>query len=195
MQINNIHTTNFGKAKIPRYLYHITTPENLEQIQARKVIQPTLDNLYGKFSGVFLLDLKNFTKRWIQKQIGHYVHLDEDLFLQCSHRGKELVLLKIPTKHIDKDSLKIRSMHKVFTPEGRKNHKTHIEFGENAGNQSLFTKRKEALEYFYQQYIPTENIEVIGHCQNFQKALMQGGSKAVLKELLKGRPEEQILRK
>ena len=57
--------TQLGRRNLPRYLYHITTENNYQQMLKDGYIKGHHDlDLNTHLSGVFLFDLKNFSKRW-----------------------------------------------------------------------------------------------------------------------------------
>lgn len=178
-----------GKHKIPRYIYHLTTQRNYQSILKDGRLKTSEDPLYRQ--GVFAIDLINFFKRWGQNQAWGNSILQADLIEQVRKFTDGLVILRIPTRNLDTDKLRIRSQNKLFswkyaheneidkirdssrgnqltrlwnllyntTTERIANHLTH---GAPAKQSSLFTRRKEAIEYIYPENIPTDKIEKLG---------------------------------
>ena len=89
--------------RMPRYIYHFTSKKNAELIFNSGYLEPADDMLFGK--GCFAVDLQNFLKRWKHNRLISFGHKETN----------ELTLLKISTKELNKDLLKIRDID-VLTP-------------------------------------------------------------------------------
>lgn len=188
-----INPINVGKHKIPKYMYHLTTQRSYESMLKDGFIKTTEDQICGQ--GVFLIELVNFFKRWrTSKDWGR-----TDLQLDLIHQVKKfftdgLVLLRIPTKNLNSDKLKVRSQNRLFSwvknneeafyrikNSDRGDELSRIqklvyltENDENIANllgetpakdSSLFKKRKEAVEYIYKDDIPIDSVEKIGEIE------------------------------
>lgn len=178
-----------GRHKIPRYIYHLTTQRNYQSILKDGQLKTTEDPLYRQ--GVFAIDLINFFKRWGQNQAWGNSILQADLIEQVRKFTDGLVILRIPTRNLDTDKLRIRSQNKLFSwkyaheneidkirDSNRGNQFTrlcnllyntaterianHLTHGSPAQQSSLFTRRKEAIEYIYPEDIPADKIEKLG---------------------------------
>lgn len=188
-----INPINVGKHKIPKYMYHLTTRRNYESMLIDGFINTTEDQICGQ--GIFLIELVNFFKRWrTSKDWG-----STDLRLDLIHQVKKLfsdslVLLRIPTKNLESDKLKVRSQNRLFSwiknneeafykikNSDRGDELSRIQklvyltendetmtnlLGETpAKDSSLFKKRKEAIEYIYKEDIPIGSVEKIGEIE------------------------------
>lgn len=98
-------STQIGKHKIPRYLYHMTSPENYQKMLESGVLKPMGCRLPD---GVYMLELDSFGKYWSKS-------LRNDLCDQIFRSGdsKQIVMLKIPTKNLDSTKLRIRTQKQV----------------------------------------------------------------------------------
>ena len=94
-------STQIGKHKIPRYLYHMTSPENYQKMLESGVLKPMGCRLPD---GVYMLELDSFGKYWSKS-------LRNDLCDQIFRSGdsKQIVMLKIPTKNLNSTKLRIRT--------------------------------------------------------------------------------------
>lgn len=178
-----------GKHKVPRYIYHITTQKNYRSILNDGLLKTTEDPFCGK--GVFAIELINFFKRWKEHKDWKNSILQSDLIEQVRNFTDGLVILRIPTRNLEMDKLRIRSQNKLFSwkyeqennidkinDSSRRNKliqlynllynttteriANHITQGSPAKQSSLFTRRKEAIEYIYQDDIPVNKLEKIG---------------------------------
>lgn len=121
-------STNIGKHKVPRYLYHLTTESNYEKIIKSGVLKLGSDPDGSEKlidSGVFLFDLKNLIKHWknlvnlpMTKQVDQrgslLVNISNQMYNQANGSGQKaidsLVLLRISTDKLKQDSLFVRSL-------------------------------------------------------------------------------------
>ena len=171
-------SSQVGKRKIPRYLYHFTTEKKYASILRDGSIKPSAEEV---IKGVFTVDLNNFIKRW-KSVLG--VDMREMLIkLQIAKEGNEkLIALRIPTKNLAPQKMKIRSYNRWYSavaknPEGYCNAVTnrmqgadnnipeefiHFFEGDKATNAGLYKQRKEAIEYIYDGDIDASLIEKIG---------------------------------
>jgi len=105
----NVH---YGKHKIPRYTYHMTSKKNYESMVKDGFIKPSNSGLLGK--GVFMTELTNFFKRWRNNKAWREKSLQEKLLSQVAKDENEIVMLKIPTDKLKHNKLKIRSQNILF---------------------------------------------------------------------------------
>ncbi len=192
--------TQLGKRNVPRYLYHLTTKNNYQQMLKDGYIKGYHDeDIRTNLSGIFMLDLRNFTKRWMTTGIDcgeQLLTFAKCLIMQASKDDSNIVALKIPTKTLNMSKLKCRS-------QISKNN-IHITNGDFATNQKHYTRRKEPIEYICETDIPIKNATKIGEADtgfNLKKALEELSEdyskrideKKILKTLFKNTPEEKCI--
>lgn len=113
--MNVVKLAPSGKHIIPRYLYHLTDAASFEKIKSTGYIKPNKPNKSFAGQAVFTFELQNVLERW-QKFLtrqGKDTLLGMLIDLPRMHN---LVLLKIPTKNLDKSKLLIRSQDWYFSP-------------------------------------------------------------------------------
>lgn len=192
--------TQLGRRNLPRYLYHITTENNYQQMLKDGYIKGHHDlDLNTHLSGVFLFDLKNFSKRWTTMGIDWGDKLftfAKGLIMQASKDDSNLVVLKIPTRTLSQRKLKCRNQ---LTDS-----KTHNTYGDFATNQKHYTRKKNAIEYINEGDIPIQNVTKIGEANvgfNLHKAMENLSEnifdkidvKKILQNLFKNTPEEKSI--
>lgn len=192
--------TQLGRRNLPRYLYHITTENNYQQMLKDGYIKGHHDlDSSTHLSGVFLFDLKNFSKRWITMGIdwgNKLFTFAKGLIMQASKDDSNLVVLKIPTKTLSQNKLKCRNQ---LTDS-----KTHNTYGDFATNQKHYTRKKNAIEYINEGDIPIQNVTKIGEANvgfNLHKAMENLSEnsldkldvKKILQRLFKNTPEEKCI--
>lgn len=192
--------TQLGRRNLPRYLYHITTENNYQQMLKDGYIKGHHDlDLNTHLSGVFLFDLKNFSKRWTTMGIDWGEKLftfAKGLIMQASKDDSNLVVLKISTKTLSQNKLKCRNQ---LTDS-----KTHNTYGDFATNQKHYTRKKNAIEYINEGNIPIQNVTKIGEANvgfNLHKAMENLSEnifdkidvKKILQNLFKNTPEEKSI--
>ena len=192
--------TQLGRRNLPRYLYHITTENNYQQMLKDGYIKGHHDlDLNTHLSGVFLFDLKNFSKRWTTMGIDWGDKLftfAKGLIMQASKDDSNLVILKISTKTLSQNKLKCRNQ---LTDS-----KTHNTYGDFATNQKHYTRKKNAIEYINEGNIPIQNVTKIGEANvgfNLHKAMENLSEnifdkidvKKILQNLFKNSPEEKSI--
>ena len=189
-----------GRRNVPRYLYHLTTQSNYNRMLKDGYIRCNHDaNLDSNLSGVFMFDLKNFTKRWLSMGIDcgdKLLTYAKALFMQVSKDDSNIVVLKIPTKFLFLKYLKCRSQ--VSTNE------FHYSNGDFATNQRHYTRKKEPIEYINESYIPIKNVIKIGEANSgfsLRKAFDEMSDNyfdkinvnQILQKLFKNTPEEKCI--
>ncbi len=189
MKVNKFNIFSQGKNTVPRFLYHITDMEGFEGIQKKQRILKTQDTWSRYINGVFMVDLRNYTKRWASDCTVHTESKARDMLWQCAHGDRDLVIFRIPTANLDKDELIIRSQKVYFRDKNSKKHTEHSDYGVSARWQKLYSRRKEPIEFVYTKAIDLKDVEVLGVAKNYKRLLRQGGLKAVLTEFFKGQPE------
>ena len=192
--------TQLGRRNLPRYLYHITTENNYQQMLKDGYIKGHHDlDLSTHLSGVFLFDLKNFSIRWTTMGIDWGDKLftfAKGLIMQASKDDSNLVVLKISTKTLSQNKLKCRNQ---LTDS-----KTHNTYGDFATNQKHYTRKKNAIEYINEGNIPIQNVTKIGEANvgfNLHKAMENLSEnifdkidvKKILQNLFKNTPEEKSI--
>ena len=192
--------TQLGRRNLPRYLYHITTENNYQQMLKDGYIKGHHDlDLNTHLSGVFLFDLKNFSKRWTTMGIDlgdKLFTFAKGLIMQASKDDSNLVVLKISTKTLSQNKLKCRNQ---LTDS-----KTHNTYGDFATNQKHYTRKKNAIEYINEGNIPIQNVTKIGEANvgfNLHKAMENLSEnifdkidvKKILQNLFKNTPEEKSI--
>lgn len=167
--------------RIPRFLYHITSKEYYESMLKDGYLKTTKKQ-YPR--GVYAIELPNFFKRWCSSELG------SRLFYQAKKNFDEIVILKIPTKKLNKENLFIRSQDRYFIePSNLRlcyiyakmkhqdipttllkwlnkysgiDYMQHIKGETPAIYAKKYKQNKEPIEYIYKENIPVNFIEKIG---------------------------------
>lgn len=183
---------HYGKHKIKRYLYHMTSEENYQSMLRDGKIHVT-DDAHMNEQGVFMTDLQNLLKRWRYSkdwtECGINVNLSLALLGQVSKNGNKIVCLRIPTAALDHDLLKIRSQNRLF--RGRSAMQkwsipkiyAHKVDGAPAVEAGRYKQRKEALEYIYPRDIDMDNVELVGRADVSFNSLLSHCDKDMLTEI------------
>lgn len=221
---------NANPNKIPRFLYHLTTKSNYEKMLKSGAINPAKEGLCGE--NIFMLDIKNFFSRWTKFNLGgsHQKRLLKSI---SGKNEEDVVLLKIPTKQLNREKLGIRSQDVLYSNAeylggeqasfmgkyGCKSEEEllelletdekafnkfaemfkrylHITRGISAGNQRLFTTRKDAIEYIYPEAIDIKNVQKIGQINpsEFELTAEYNPDKpmrSIFGKMLCGQPEQK----
>lgn len=190
---------NKNNSKIPKYLYHVTTKSNYNSMLKSGVINTSKDvSPLSNLDGVFMFDMKNFAKRWLNTWVG-YGNSDEkynigsvllgknSLMQQGADKSSELVLLRFKTNNFDINKLRVRIQDTTKS--------SYVPNGESAIFQRLHARRKDALEYIYSNNINIADAEKIGELKlDFKSAedvfqYVKEKHFDTLLNLLKGQPE------
>lgn len=210
---------HYGKHKIKRYLYHMTSEDNYQSMLRDGKIHVTDDASLNE-QGVFMTDLQNLLKRWRYSKDWSEDDIKTNLSLallgQVSKGGDKIVCLRIPTATLDHDLLKIRSQNRLF--RGRSAMQkwsipkvyAHKKEGAPAVESGRYKQRKEALEYIYPQEIPMDNVELVGRadvdlkkyfnvCSSDIKEVFSENNQTsavmnVFKNLFSNQPEEKAVK-
>lgn len=192
--------TQLGRRNLPRYLYHVTTENNYQQMLKDGYIKGHHDlNSSSHLSGVFMFDLNNFSKRWTTMGIewmGKLFTFARGLIMQAAKDDSNIVVLKIPTRTLSQRKLKCRNQ---LTDS-----ETHNTYGDFATNQKHYTRKKNAIEYINEGDIPIQNVTKIGEADmgfNLRKiienptenSLDKLDVKKILQMLFKNTPEEKCI--
>lgn len=192
-----------GKPDIPRYLYHMTTKQNYESILKSGKIHTSCDCSRSNLDGVFMFDMQNFSKRWANTVIqtpNAKVNLGSVLLckkirdFEDASKGLDIVLLKIPTKGMDISKLRVRPQQ-ILTKNSQE-----ILNGDSALYKSIYTHRKNAIEYIYENNIDTSHLEKVGTTTLKFESIddlaktAQASPFDILLNLVKGHPEEKCVR-
>lgn len=223
-----LRTTN--QNKIPRFLYHLTTKSNYQKMLETGAMNPAKEGLCGE--NIFMLDITNFFKRWTKFNLGGS-HQKRLLAHVSGANREDVVLLKIPTKQLQREKLGIRSQDVLYSNaeylggeqvefmkkfncnseeellqllEKDENafdkftnifkRYLHLTNGTQAGNQRLFTTRKDALEYIYPEAIDIHSVQKIGQINPSEFELTSEFNpdkpmQSVFGKLLEGQPEQK----
>lgn len=197
---------HYGKHKIKRYLYHMTSEENYKKMLETGRIQLSSDRTLD-YGGVFMTELENLAKRWrvskdwniVMPENKDGVFLSMALIQQVAKDSKRVVCLRIPTKYLDHNALKVRSQNKLIGSEATNKYKSHVAQGAPAKDANLFKQRKEAIEYIYQDEIPMSQVELAGIAdvpqlseasfKTWSAARQKDTTKNFFLNLFKGQPE------
>ena len=197
---NQIVKKQPGKRNIPKYLYHFTTQNKYQQIVKSGYIQAFRDeNIRSDFCGVFMVDLRNFTKRWMTKGIecgDKLLTFSKALIMQTSKDNSNLVVLRIPTMKLNLNKLRCRSIVSENLD--------HIKNCDFATNQRHYTRKKEPIEYIIGENISIKDVVKIGESYtgfNLEEAIRSVPTnyidriddKSILKNLFKKTPEEKCI--
>ena len=192
-----------GKPDLPRYLYHMTTKQNYESILKSGKIHTSCDCSRSNLDGVFMFDMQNFSKRWANTVIqtpNAKVNLGSVLLckkirdFEDASKGLDIVLLKIPTKGMDISKLRVRPQQ-ILTKNSQE-----ILNGDSALYKSIYTSRKNAIEYIYENNIDTSHLEKVGTTTLKFESIddlaktAQASPFDILLNLVKGHPEEKCVR-
>lgn len=188
--------TKSGKPNLPRYLYHVSSRKNYEAMVKSGEIRTSHDAcLSSSLEGVFMFDLKNFAKRWTST----FFNFEEECAkvnlgsaLVC--KNSDIVVLKVPTKKMNVDKLKVRVQDETKTDY-------HALNGDSARFQTLYTRRKKPIEYIYGENIDISDAQKIGELnlelnadnRNELIDFMQKRPFEPLLKLFKGTPEEKCV--
>lgn len=164
--------------KIPRYIYHFTRQSRYESMLKDGYLKASSLDGYMERPAVFAVDLQNFFLNWGFNKAWNNEYQPEPLYqsLIMKMSSPENVLsswmckfaiLKIPTKILDKNKLKIRSQKTFFEQIHLENPfeikdtqiRKHLRGEISASKARLFNNRKEAIEYIYLDDIPIEHVE------------------------------------
>jgi len=102
--------TKFGKHKVPRYIYHMTSKTNYSDMLANGTILPHNDRWFG--DGIFAVELTNLFKRWNTTKVTASKErtLMKDLVKHISEESDDIVMLKIPTDKLNQENLFARKL-------------------------------------------------------------------------------------
>lgn len=205
---------------IPRYIYHLTTKLNYTEMLNKGFVRVSSKDPYT--DGIFCIELTNFFKRWGENSSWSYQtnNLQYELLKKISLKS-DIVILRIPTKKLNKDKLKIRSQNiffnwlqnafhrKYFLPDERMSAYNFIKDNSSEQIANIVTakisatdkachykRHKHAIEYIYQDNIPITLIEQIGeiNIRDFKNSEQYNPStpvKSIFLELLKGTSERK----
>ena len=163
-------TQGTSKGKIPRYLYHFTTAENFAKMQNDMFCYASSNDRFLEKKSIFMFDLMNFLKDWGKKIRGTSLQeaLLDEVTAYFEKDTDTLVLLRIPTKKLKPDNLRIRSQDVFFETvlnngKATSNDKLeHMIRGVPATQTNLFKQRKCPIEHIYQEDIPVDSFEIVG---------------------------------
>lgn len=218
MQIQNTQQQNnamcFGNKKVPRYIYHFTRREYYDSMLRDGCIRSlNIDSFIDK-PAIFAVDLQQFFKNWGFNNAWNNKFQPEPLYQSLlmkvatpdknfSEWLNKFAILKIPTKILDKDKLKIRSQKTYFEQIHSENpFEIKDEFTKKimsaetpATKARLYNNRKEAIEYIYLDKIPIEQVEKISW-DGIEPVIVdkENKYKNVLINLLKDTPQINELR-
>lgn len=192
-----------GQSAVPRFLYHITSKKNYESILKDGFIRTSQDGAdMTNLNGVFMFDLKNFTKRWCNTGFSmgdDFLTLAKALFVKGSSKTSNIVVLKVPTKKLPLDKLKCRTQDiKAKVPL------SHFSDGDTALRQKHYTRKKQPIEYIFEEDIPISSIKKIGEADTgviiedvfanmYASDYKKVDVKQILTNLFKGQPEEKCI--
>ena len=210
------YNIGFGQKKCPRYIYHITRRYKYEKMLSDGYLKTSTKDAYIKEPAIFAIELQNFFKNWGYNKAWNNKTFPEPLFQalldkigsKCDVLNvwlSKFVILKIPTKSLDKDKLKIRSQktffEQIMSDDCRKmpnsTVKDHLSGHTPATQSRRYNNRKEAIEYIYLDDIPIDKIEVVNNLHPlFKPSILdtQNEYLNILKNLFKGTPQENELK-
>ena len=171
-----------------KYLYHLTTKQNWEQIQKSGKIAACegVDTLKQK--DVFMFSLENMLNSWSKSNnILSKDYLDN--ILRKVGRTGDIVLLRINAKALNHDKLKVRLLNKIFSLFKKGDFDNKYLAGENSGISYIYKQRKSPFEYLYTDNISLKDVEKIGESK-FSGNVYSADSKKIMTNLLKDSPEK-----
>jgi len=199
----------FSGKKVPRYIYHLTTKANYENIQKSGFINMSKDYLSGK-NAVFFIDWQNFIKRWGKLEVDDSVFLSKKTFLKYLLKGKgkrNMSLLRVPVSKLNQDDLYVRSQDILF--DACTNYKAeyqtrdpilqiffpHLFDFDFVKNVKKYTSKKHSVEYIYKNTIPKDIVEEVGTAElTLQNFKSRNNLLNFLNNLLKSTPEQKSLK-
>lgn len=171
-----------GKHKLPRYMYHVTTEEAYLSMLKNGKIKPA--QCADSSSGIFLFDIKNFTRFWRKtKDVAEQPRttlLNEVVGKLLGQSNGNIVMLRIPTKELNAQTLRLRRQklcrcgHGNIQQEQETILKDKYKFsnaleglkyimqGENIAKAPLYNQRKEAIEFITPNEILMDNVSLVG---------------------------------
>ena len=167
-----------GKHKLPRYMYHITTEDAYLSMLKDRKIKPS--QCMDSPDGIFMFDLKNFTRFW--RQTKHVAEQPRTTLLNnvVSCSDGNLVMLRIPTETLDARTLRVRiqalcrcghgnmqqEQEMIINDKHRFSHALenlrYIMQGESIANVPRYNQRKLAIEYITPNEIPMSDVSLVG---------------------------------
>ena len=109
--------TEEEEKRIPKYLYHLTSPRNYESMSDDGFIRTTSDKMLDKEGtrAVFLVDGKNCLNQWANIANGSESSYLTRLVKFCDKdRNGSVLLLRIETDKLDKSKIKFRDQDEVL---------------------------------------------------------------------------------
>lgn len=177
-----------------RYLYHITTKKNYERIQqSGGLIAKTGEDTIGK-PQVFLFNLENLLNAWNRKIPMSRTRLQQ-LLQTVAKDDTELVMLRVDTKALNKERLKIRPLDKLFETYHNNDKSNEFLFGEDNGLSYIYKQRKTPYEYLYSNDIPLSSISVVGNASYIQTGsplfnMLKNNEEDIMRTLLQDSKEK-----
>ena len=146
-----------------------------------------------------MFDLKNFTKRWCNTGFKfdktNPFSLAKGLLLKSASNNSDIVVLKIPTKDLPLDKLKCRTQDITSNISD-----FHASNGDFAVRQKHYTRKKQPIEYIFQESIPMSSVQKIGEANTgttleniTEDTYKKFDIKQILAHLFKGQPEEKCI--
>lgn len=170
-----------GKHKMPRYLYHLTTEEAyLSMLKDGKILPAQCAD---SSNGIFLFDIKNFTRFWRRnKNVAEQPRttLLNNVAGRLLKPNGNIVMLKIPTHELDVRTLRLRLQKLCRMGHGNVQQEQesilndkykfsnaleglrYLMQGESVANAPLYNQRKEAIEFITPNEIPIDKVSLLG---------------------------------
>lgn len=162
--VSTIERVNYQKsdAKLPEYLYHLTSKENaLKILKSKKLVVPKTECRASKtydsetqLRGIYTIDKDNFKGNW-QKHDKYNV--TAEVLKLIADSSNEVAIIKIPTSKLDKTKMKIRPIHEATT---------NPDYLKGFSIDELNSWKNSALEYVYQDDIPVDSFASVEY-KNF----------------------------
>lgn len=200
MQINYFNNKpnnpNFKSKKVPNCLYHFTTDTLHKRMMESGSIK--CSNLAP--AGVYLIDLISFLKDWKRvkaRQMG-----DIRRVLLCTAlkgSNDKVVLLRVPTKNIDLNKLRIRSLEVFWdntTCLGNTKKTAPDQYfnGLPATESRYYRQNHVAVEFICPEDIPLTGVQKVGEVSDkFHSGFQNMPLFDIFYSILQGQPEEKAL--
>lgn len=193
---NKPNNPNFKSKKVPNCLYHFTTGT----LHKRMVESGYIKCSNSIPTGVYLFDLVEFFNDWKRikaRQIG-----DLRRGLLCSTlkgSNDKLVLLRIPTKNININELRIRSQEVFWNNTssiGKINESAPEQYfhGAPATQSRQYKQKHVAIEFIYPEKIALSAVQKVGEVYDrFQTGFQEIPLFDIFHSLLHEQPEEKAL--
>lgn len=146
--------------KLPRFLYHFTSRNNLSKIMKEGLRASDVSwNAHIANPSVFCVDIQNLAKSWSKQEICGYNLQSSLIFGQALKDGsRELCCVRIPTKALS-SPVYVRNQKYILDYDLAK---SGTEIVSKGNKYKLYQRNGQAIEYIHSGNIPPSSIEYVG---------------------------------